>query len=218
MSQPLDPVQPLAKAQRRLYNTAQRRAHAALDSARKRAKHARALARRAEVRAEAKRLAKLAAMTPEQLRHPKVGKRASADLVVGMAAAGVSKTKIAQALHVTPTTVAAVLTAVPGSRERIAQLREELKATKLTRAHAVEGKLWDRLEHEVGAKGENGTWVGGGDAKDVDGIARALLASEKIQAAAAGEAHASGSSPEPASAMDLTVLVQALLSAPTGGA
>jgi len=206
VSQPLDPVQPLAKAQRRLYNTAQRRAHAQLDSARKRAKHARALARRAEVRAEAKRLAKLAAMTPEELRLPKKGRRASADLVVGMAAAGVSKTKIARALHVDPNTVSKVLTAVPGSRERIAQLREELKATKLTRAHAVEGKLWDRLEHEVDS----------GEAKDVDGIARALLASEKIQAAAAGEAHASGSSPEPASAMDLTVLVQALLSAPGG--
>ena len=61
----------------------------------------------------------------------------------------------------------------------------EAKGIKLTRAHAVETKLWDRLDHEVGAKGTDGLWDGG-EAKDVDAITRALLASEKIQAAAAG--------------------------------
>jgi hypothetical protein len=115
----------------------------------------------------------------------------------------VSRRRIAQALHVHPQTVNRALTAIPGTRERLLQLREELKGTKLTRAHAIEGRLWDRLELEVDR----------GEAKDVDAITRSLLASEKIQAAAAGEAHASGSS-EPVAPMDLTVLVQALLSAP----
>jgi hypothetical protein len=198
----MDEPLPLARAKKRLQRQQAPPPSPAQLSHRQRMKAA-AQARRLEVRREAARLAKLAQATPMEQRQPKIGQRASPDLVMGLAAAGVSKGRIAQALHVHPHTVSRALTAVPGSRERILQLREELKATKLTRAHAIEGRLWDRLELEVDR----------GEAKDVDAITRSLLASEKIQAAAAGEAHASGSS-EPVAPMDLTVLVQALLSAP----
>jgi hypothetical protein len=114
--------------------------------------------------------------------------------------------RIAEVMDVERTTVSRALSTVPGARERIAILREQLKSMKMDRAHAIEPKLWTRLEAEID----------GGEAKDVDAITRALLASEKIQAAAAGEAHASGSEAGAPSATELTVLVQALLSAPGG--
>ena len=136
---------------------------------------------------------------PRGRKHRKV----SPDVVIGMSAAGVPQNKIAEVLGVTRDGIKHALSESPDSRERIAVLREKLKDLKMQRAHRVEGKLWDRLETEVDQ----------GDAKSVDAIARSLLASEKIQAAASGEAHASGSVAPPPVAQDIRVLIQALIGA-----
>lgn len=218
---------PLAAAQRRKVSAAQAAAHAGgrnalrvAEAAAARKVRQAAVAKAAEALRAAERrivLRQAKAATPFGAQPPPRGRRAHPDLVVGLAAAGVSQSKIAQVLHVNRSNVEKALDRAPGSRERIAQLREELKGIKIARAHAVEGRLWDRLDKEVGEKGADGKWTMAGAAKDVDAITRALLASEKIQAAAAGEAHASGAGAEPPSPLDLTVLVQALLSAPGGG-
>lgn len=129
------------------------------------------------------------------------GYKVSPDLVIGMKAAGISQTKIAQALKVAPSTVVDTLARTPHSYEKVAELREALKGIKMERAHKLEAKLWTRLEAEVDS----------GDAKSVDAVARALLASEKIQAAASGEAHASGSAPSPPTNHDLQGLIQILI-------
>lgn len=129
----------------------------------------------------------------------------SPDLVIGMKAAGVPQNRMAEALGCTPNTITATLNREPDSRERIADLRDKLKGIKMVKAHQLEGKMWDRLEKEVDT----------GDAKDVDAMARALLASEKIQAAASGEAHASGAVPPPSN-QDLAGLIQVLINAPGG--
>ena len=122
---------------------------------------------------------------------------------MSLTATGVPQTQIAKALGVTKDTIKHTLSSQPDSRERIALLREKLKDLKMSRAHQVEGKLWDRLESEVD----------GGDAKSVDAIARSLLASEKIQAAASGEAHASGAVTPPPTNVDLKALIQVLVGA-----
>jgi hypothetical protein len=118
-----------------------------------------------------------------------------------MKAAGVPTTRVEQALGVTHDTVRHALSLDPNSAEKIASLREKLKGLKMQRAYQIEGKLWDRLETEVD----------GGEAKSVDAIARSLLASEKIQAAASGEAHASGAQPTVPTAPDIKILINALL-------
>lgn len=151
----------------------------------------------------------LAAEKPPQPDPPKLPKKlgrrprkVSPDLVIGMKAAGVPLARIGQALGVTANTVTNTLNREPDARERIATLREALRGIKMEKAHEMEGKMWARLEKEVET----------GGAKDVDAIARALLASEKIQAAASGEAHASGAAP-PAlpTNLDLKVLLQTLI-------
>lgn len=126
------------------------------------------------------------------------------DLVLGLTAAGVSQNKIAKALHANRRSVYEALEKIPNSRERVSELREALKGVKMERAHRVEAKMWQRLEDEVDS----------GDAKSVDAMARALLASEKIQAAASGEAHASGSAAPPVTNQDLAGLIQILIAAP----
>lgn len=129
----------------------------------------------------------------------------SPDLIVGMTAAGVPQTRMAQALGVSQQVIKHTLSLDPDSRDRIALLREKLKDLKMQRAHQIEGKLWDRLETEVD----------GGDAKSVDAIARSLLASEKIQAAASGEAHASGATAPSVTNLDLKALINVLIDAST---
>jgi predicted DNA-binding protein YlxM (UPF0122 family) len=144
-------------------------------------------------------------------RKPKIPKRpvrskVNAGEVIGLRAMGVPVTTIADTMGVNREAVSRAVQRVPGGFARIAELRDKLKGIKMERAYKQEEKLWDRLEEEVER----------GEAKDVDAITRALLASEKIQAAAAGEAHASGSESGVPNATELTVLVQALLSAPGG--
>jgi len=169
---PLDPLAPLAAARKRLY-----------------------------ANAAAKRAPKPDPLPKIPKPRGRKRKDLSPDLVIGMTAAGVPQTRMAEALGVSRDTIKHTLSSQPDSRERIALLREKLKGLKMERAHQVEGKLWSRLEKEVDS----------GDARDIDATARALLASEKIQAAASGEAHASGPSVPPPTNVDLKVLIQALL-------
>lgn len=138
----------------------------------------------------------------------------SPDLVVGMKAAGVPLNKIAEALDASTGIITGVLNREPGSREHIAELREKLKGIKMVHAHAVEGRIWERLKKEVGAPAPDdpGKWIGG-EARDVDAISRSLLAMEKIQAGVSGEGAASGAPPAPTSA-DLSNLIQILVNAP----
>lgn len=131
-------------------------------------------------------------------RPPKV----DSGIVIGMKAAGVPQTKIAEALNVSALHIGHVLDRTPDSREKIAEIREKLKVLKIEKANRVEGRMWERAEKEV-EKGE---------AKDVDAMFRALLASEKIQAAVAGEGAASGAQGPPPAPMDLKVLIQQLIS------
>ncbi len=139
----------------------------------------------AEVRARKRRVTAGGAVWPGRDGHPKRAgkiKAVETGMVMGMTAAGVPIVRIAEALQVHPDSVTQALNREPDSREKIATLRAALKEMKMVKAHALEGKLWARAEKEVDA----------GEARDVDAIFRAVLASEKVQAAAAGEGNASG--------------------------
>ena len=68
------------------------------------------------------------------------------DIVVGMAAAGLSQTKITRALGV-PTDV--VRRAVERADDTIATIRERLKTSKIRAMERVESRLWPRLEREA---------------------------------------------------------------------
>lgn len=137
-------------------------------------------------------------------------------IMMGMRAAGVPSAVVGAALERWSGTVQEVVARDPEAADQVQALRAKLKALKIARAHALEPKLWARAEKEIGEiDPETKQWVvgaEGGAAKDVDAIFRALLASEKVQAAAAGEGNASGA-PLPGSqapAVDLRVLIQAL--------
>ncbi len=138
------------------------------------------------------------------VRKPRSDQKVSPELVIGLQAAGVNQAEIARALGATKGAVWQSMRDTPGARERMQELRDKLKHEKLERSHKVSGKVWDRLETEVD----------GGAAKDVDAISRSLLALEKIEAAASGEAHASGPAPPPVTNVDLKALVQVLLNGP----
>jgi hypothetical protein len=123
--------------------------------------------------------------------------------VIGMKAAGISQTRIAEALDVYPQGISRALNSIPDSREQIAKLRESLKLTKMGHAHRIGDKMWQRLEVEVDS----------GGAKDVDALARSLLAIEKIEAGVSGEGAASGA-PAP-NTVDLQLMINTLLESPS---
>lgn len=119
-----------------------------------------------------------------------------------MSAAGVPQVKIAKVLGVSDTSIENALNRAPDSRERIAELRERLKLIKIEQANRLEERVWKRFERELDD----------GGAKDVDAVSRALFNLEKIQAAASGEANASGApSALTSPAVDLKILLQQLV-------
>ena len=128
-------------------------------------------------------------------------RKVNAEVAIGMRAAGVPVSKIAAAMDVTESDVYAAVEAIPNSKALLAGYRDRLRVLKLHRAHRLEGRLWGRLEQEVD----------GGTAKDVDAIARALHASEKIQASAAGDAHRVEVSGSGQPVADLKILIQNIL-------
>lgn len=143
----------------------------------------------------------LAAASARLKEKTKVPSKVRPDLAIGLKGAGVPQTKIAEIMGVSSQRLSHVLDNTPDAREEIASIREKLKLMKIARAHQVEGKMWARLEREVDS----------GEAKDVDAMARSLLASEKIQAGVSGEGAASGAASMAPSAVDLKILIQNLL-------
>ena len=96
------------------------------------------------------------------------------DIMVGMSAAGMSDTKIARALGVSPTVVADSLAP---AEETIQGIRDRMKFRKIQAMERVEARLWPRLERDMDK----------GDAKDIDALSRAAHAMEKIQQQVSGE-------------------------------
>ncbi len=96
------------------------------------------------------------------------------DVMIGMSAAGMTNTKIAQALGVSQNAVA---DAISPAEETIQGIRDRLKMKKIRAMERVEARLWPRLERDADQA----------DAKDVDALARAAHAMEKIQQQISGE-------------------------------
>jgi hypothetical protein len=123
-------------------------------------------------------------------------------LVAGLNAAGVTQTRIANALGVTPDAITKSLDRLEGGRDLVKTLRESLKLDTLKRVNKAHDTLWNRFDREL----EEGT------AKDVDALARAASAIEKVAASAAGEGLKVEHSGLPqASAVDLKGLIQVLV-------
>lgn len=133
---------------------------------------------------------------------PKSRAKVDPHLVVGLNAAGVTQTRIAKALGVSHTAVEGALDRLEGSREQIKSLRETLRLDTLKRAHKSHDAIWNRLDRELVK----------GSAKDVDAMARAAGAVEKIAASASGEGlKVEHTGLPPASNTDLKVLIQQFL-------
>ncbi len=120
-------------------------------------------------------------------------------IALGMAAVGVPQNKIAQALAV-PTKTVSDLAIRGDNKDVITEIRDKLKLTKMQKALFLEERLWNLAEKKIDAE----------DAKAVDGVLRAIHASEKIQQAVAGESikiEQRGLAP----AVDLAGLIQVLI-------
>ena len=126
--------------------------------------------------------------------------RPSADLIIGMAAAGIPKSRAARAVGVTAMVMNDILAEDPQSNEKIRRYREALKLQKITYAHKIEGKMWDFADRMIEKE----------DPKGLDATLRALHASEKVQASVAGEGQkveVTGGVPQ----VDLKVLIANIL-------
>ena len=123
--------------------------------------------------------------------------------MVGLNAAGVTQTRIAKALGVSSKTIETSLDRLEGSREQIKTLRETLRLDTLKRANKAHDALWNRFDREIVK----------GTAKDVDAMARAAGAVEKIAASASGETlKVEHSGLAPATQIDLKALITQFIS------
>lgn len=123
--------------------------------------------------------------------------------MVGLNAAGVTQKRIANALGVSHTAVEGALDRLEGSREQIKTLRESLRLDTLKRANKSHDAMWNRLDREISK----------GSAKDVDALARAASALEKIGASASGEGlKVEHSGLAPATQVDLKALITQFIS------
>jgi hypothetical protein len=102
--------------------------------------------------------------------------RVNVDQAISLAAV-LPLPRVAEVLGVSRGTLDSALGTRPDAGKVIGEYRERLRAGKLQRAYSLEGRLWARAEREIEQ----------GDARAVDAVFRALYASEKIQASAAGE-------------------------------
>jgi NACalpha-BTF3-like transcription factor len=98
-------------------------------------------------------------------------------IAIGMRAVGVPENKVASALAVKASDIANITKMHPELRDRIAAIRDQLKMTKMQKALFLEERLWNLADDKITE----------GDAKAVDGVMRAIHASEKIQQSVAGE-------------------------------
>lgn len=140
----------------------------------------------------------------KRLRKPRGGKNrklgdVQRGVALGMSAVGVPQRKIAQALEV-PVTVIENLAETKDNTRLIQEIRAQLKMTKMQKALYLEERLWNLADKKITDE----------DAKAVDGVMRAIHASEKIQQAVAGEGikveHTGSVSP-----VDLAGLIQVLI-------
>ena len=140
----------------------------------------------------------------KRLRKPRGGLNRKLDdtkrgMALGMAAVGVPQNKIAQALDVSKRVVE-TLAQKPDNNALIYDIRDKLKLTKMQKALYLEEKLWNLADDLIEAK----------DAKGVDGVMRAIHASEKIQAGVSGEVQKVEHSGL-AQSVDLAGLIQVLI-------
>ena len=140
----------------------------------------------------------------KRLRKPRGGKNRKLDdthrgIALGMSAVGVPKNKIAQSLEV-PLTVIERLSEKQDNTQVIQEIRAKLKMTKMQKALYLEERLWNLADKKIADE----------DAKAVDGVMRAIHASEKIQQAVSGEGikveHTGSVTP-----VDLAGLIQVLI-------
>jgi hypothetical protein len=120
-------------------------------------------------------------------------------MAIGMRAVGVPINKVAQSLDV-PNHVIVDLNKFPDKQGAILELRDKLKMTKMQKALFLEEKLWNLVNELADEK----------DAKGVDGVMRAIHASEKIQQAVAGESQKVEVN-QKGSVTDLAGLIQVLI-------
>jgi hypothetical protein len=120
-------------------------------------------------------------------------------MAIGMRAVGVPMNKVAQSLSV-PVHVINDLNKFPAKQDAILELRDKLKMTKMQKALFLEEKLWNLVNELADEK----------DAKGVDGVMRAIHASEKIQQAVAGESQKVEVN-QKGSTSDLAGLIQVLI-------
>lgn len=121
-------------------------------------------------------------------------------VIVGMKAAGLPASQIARATGLSEGYVSN-LASSPQIAEQIAHYREQLRSNKIQWAHKVQGRVQGRFEKEL----DKGT------AKDVDAMARALGALEKIEASVAGEQRPLGSEGDKNPVVELKILINQLL-------
>lgn len=95
-------------------------------------------------------------------------------VAIGLAAAGLPQTKIANALGLSKQQLSATLAP---DQETIQQIRDRLKSVKIRHLERITGRLYPRIERDADK----------GDAKDIDALMRAAHAAEKIEAQISGE-------------------------------
>lgn len=117
------------------------------------------------------------AAASQRLRKPRKDMKVPPEGIIALQALGVNKSRIAAAYGVSHTAVDLALGRDPEAKDKIAALREGLRVQKLKDAHRISPRLWARLDREIDT----------GDAKDVDALARAVGALEKVEASASGE-------------------------------
>ena len=125
-------------------------------------------------------------------------------IALGMSAVGVPQKKIAMALNTSPGAINDQLSRVRDVKETILALREKLKLTKIQKALYLEDRLWNMVDKMITDDNPKG----------VDGVMRAIHASEKIQQAVAGEGQKIDVTTNQPPAVDLKVLIQNLLQGP----
>jgi hypothetical protein len=121
-------------------------------------------------------------------------------IAIGMRAVGVPQNKVAQALQVSEKNIVNITTRHPELQDKILAIRDSLKMTKMQKALLLEERLWNMV----------GDKINEGDAKAVDGVMRAIHASEKIQQSVAGESQ-KVEVKNSGTAQDLAGLIQVLI-------
>ena len=120
-------------------------------------------------------------------------------IAVGLSVLGVPANKIGSALDVPKSVIDHVRSGRYG--EQLQSIRDQLQLTKMQKALLIEERLWNLADKKIADE----------DAKAVDGVLRAIHASEKIQQAVAGETQKIEHVGTSLQTVDLAGLVQILI-------